>query len=218
MNYSMKKMAYTIILAIVIIVSLTGCIFNDDSHKPTASFSIEPFLPQSNELVFFNSTSIDTKYEIVTYEWYSNDVLIGDKKNVTYTFKQNGVYEIVLKVTNSQGIADADNFMLMIGQNNSVKQKLLGLWQWTGNNQIGNWTFYENNTLKSEFTGILPNGVYGSRSIMYWKYTVDDSYIHFTEPSDEHFDSATYSYELLLNNTLLKVTYENSTAEWYKAQ
>jgi PKD repeat protein len=195
-------------------VVLLGC--TDDSHKPIASFTIQPLTPQINTTVFFNSTSMDTKYDIVSYQWYINEEFIEDKINITFSFETNGSYNISLKVRNSQGISDSYSETLIIGQDVKAKQKLIGLWQWSGNNQLGNWTFYNNNTLKSVFTGVLPNGEYGANTTAYWNYAIDDSYLYFTEPSNEYLDPAIYSYEFLDNDNLLRIGYDNYTADWYR--
>ncbi|MDG6219660.1 MAG: PKD domain-containing protein [Candidatus Thermoplasmatota archaeon] len=198
----------------MMIVSLSGC--TDDSHKPTAKFTIEPLIPKINEPVYLNSTSSDTKYKIETYQWYINKKMMGDQEHLIHTFDQNGSYQISLTITNSEGISDSCLDTLVVGQDNIAKQKLLGSWQWNGNNQIGNWTFYENNTLKSVFTGIYATGEYGSSSVVYWTFLVDGSHLYFSNPTDERLNPAVYSYELLNNDTLLRITYEESTADWYK--
>jgi hypothetical protein len=201
----------------VLLVLLSGC--TEDSHQPTASFLIEPIQPQKNEIVYLNSTSSDTQYDIESYEWYINDEFISDQNNIIYIFEQNGSYDISLTVTNEQESSDSFTETIIIGLHVDTKQKLLGLWKWEGNNQVGNWTFYENNTLKSVFSGVLPTGEFGSSSVVYWNYEVDGNQLYFSNPSNEHLDEAVYSFEFLNNDTLLRITdlETGSTAEWDKS-
>jgi PKD repeat protein len=195
-------------------IFLSGC--TDDSHTVKASFSIEPSMPGVNETVFFNSTSEDDENQIYLYKWYINGNFVSDGENLEYKFKKNGLYEVSLTITDENGQSDSCMSSLIVGQDDVAKQKLIGFWQWQGNNQIGNWTFYKNNTLKTVFTGIYPNGRYGSRKMVNWTYTVGNSIIYFYNPSDTRLDTAIYSYELLENDTLLRITYNNSTADWHK--
>lgn len=200
----------------VLLVLLSGC--TEDPHQPTASFSIEPVQPQKNEIVYLNSTSSDTQYDIESYEWHINDEFISNQNNITYVFEQNASYDISLTITNEQGSSDFFTETIVIGLHVNTKEKLLGLWQWEGNNQVGNWTFYENNTLKSVFTGVLPTGEFGSSSVVYWHYEVEGNQLYFSNPSNENLDEAVYSYELLNNDKLLRITdlETSSTAEWDK--
>jgi PKD repeat protein len=211
----MKEIKCILLVIIVILLSLTsGC--TDDSDKPIASFTMTPLMPQVDEVVFFNSTSHSSNHQIESYQWFINNNYVSNYKKFNYTFEQNGTYQVLLKVTDDGGNSDTKTKSIVIGQNSSIKQRLLGLWQWQGNDQIGNWTFYANNTLKSVFRGILPSGEYGSKSVVYWKYAIDDSNIYFSEPSDERLDPAIYDYEFLENYTVLKISQDDMTANWYK--
>lgn len=209
----MKKSFVILIILFSVTALLAGC--TDDTHKPSASFTIEPLTAEKGETIFLNSTSVDDAYQITEYKWFIDDTFLKNGKEITHVFDQNGTYDITLEVTNDQGASDSKNKMVVIGSN-EAKQKLFGKWQWNGNNQTGNWTFYENNTLKSVFTGVLPTGEYGSSSVIYWEYAVDDTKIYFSNPSNERAEPGTYDYELLEDDTLLRVSYQNSTADWYK--
>lgn len=197
----------------ILISFLSGC---TTPSQPTASFTIEPSLPQRNETVFFNSTSSSEESQITEYTWYIDETVVGNEKRLTYSFQTNGSYIISLKVTNSEGVSDSMNETVFVGANTEVKQKLIGLWQWSGNSQIGNWTFYQNNTLKSVFTGQLPTGEYGSSSIVYWKYAVDETTLYFFDPNIQYYEPAEYTYNLLQDDTVLRVQFGNNTADWEK--
>lgn len=215
----MKLMNLKNNIALYLLILLVSTSFLSGCTTPSqliSSFTFEPSLPQRNETVFLNSTSTSEGSQITDYAWYINDTLVGNEKNIVYSFQTNGTYTISLKVTNSEGISNRTNQSLFVGANTKVKQKLIGLWQWEGNSQIGNWTFYQNNTLKSVFTGVLPTGEYGSSSVVYWKYAVDDTTLYFFDPSVQYYDSADYTYQLLNEDTLLRVQFGNSTAEWEK--
>ena len=95
-----------------------------------------------------------------------------------------------------------------------VKEHLIGEWRWEGNNQTGRWIFYENNTMLAEFTGKFA----GAKSIAWWEYHIKGDEICFTNCSNPRLTPGCYKYEFLENYTILKVSYGDQVAYWYKVK
>ena len=107
-----------------------------------------------------------------------------------------------------------------------VKEHLLGTWRWEGYggyggnyHQIGTWIFYENDTMESIFQGVLPNGALGAKNIVWWHYSINGSQLCFDNPSDPLITPGCYTYELLEEYMILRVTDPNgNSADWYKIE
>ena len=107
-----------------------------------------------------------------------------------------------------------------------VKGYLIGTWRWEGYagyggsyHQIATWTFYENDTMKSISQGVLPNGEFGSKVIVWWHYSINGSQLCFDNPSDPLITPGCYTYEFLEDYMLLRITNPSGeSADWYKME
>jgi len=72
---------------------------------PVADFTYSPILPDVDELVYFNSTSFDPDGSIVNYTWYFGDS-ISYEINPTHQYDDNGIYPVMLDVTDNEGRVD----------------------------------------------------------------------------------------------------------------
>lgn len=77
----------------------------DYNYPPIADFTYSPILPNVDELVQFNSTSFDPDGSIVNYTWYFGDS-ISYEINPTYQYGDNGIYPMMLEVTDNEGKVD----------------------------------------------------------------------------------------------------------------
>jgi PKD repeat protein len=196
----------------VSILFFMGCI--DSNIAPKASFTMEPETISLDEPVSFTSTSVDEDGDITNVSWMINNQIIGYGNQITYQFNANGTYEITLKVTDNQQKTDQTSQTVYIGVTPSnLKQLFIGSWEWSGNNQTGIWTFYNNDTSVTTFTGMA-----GATVTDRWHYEItNQTEICFSEPSDPLLMEACYKFEFHDNFTILDFTYNGMTERWYKA-
>ncbi len=212
----MKKKTYSILVIGILSISIlffSGCIETAINDPPKSSFTMDPLEIHTGETIFFNSTSFDSDGSITNYTWFHDDKIIGHSRNITHVFQENGSHIIKLVVQDNKGATDDAEKNILIGDLKLYYENLLGTWEWSGDNQTGEWIFYENNTLKSTFTGIA-----GATTTDYWTWELwlNTSQILFKEPSSDFYSSATYGFEFLDNFSTLKVTYGGNTAYWHK--
>jgi hypothetical protein len=207
-----KKLFPSVITLILIAVFLSGC--NEEKNiKPSASFTIDPSFADINIPIHLNSTSTDSDGQITNYTWLYNENLIGFEPNISLTFSETGSYSIKLIVTDDSGDSNTLEKTISIGNINFFNENLYGLWTWSGNNQTGLWTFYQNHTLKATFTGEAGASV---TDWWHWEVWLNTSKIYFDEPNDQFWRPAAYGFEFFDDFKTLKLTYNGSTAFWYK--
>lgn len=199
-------------LTLMAVFCCSGCILSEN-EKPVASFTMEPSSVAIDEIIYFNSTSYDKDGSIMNYSWMINGNLIGCSSNISFTFQENGSYQIQLSVKDNKGDSDTSEKIVLLGDIQQYYEKLIGEWEWNGNNQTGQWIFYENNTLKSTFSGIG-----GASTTDWWKWDMwlNTSQLLFSEPSDTFWQPAVYDFEFQDDFSTLKITYNGSIAYWYK--
>jgi parallel beta-helix repeat protein len=78
----------------------------DINYPPTASFTINPTNPFTNDNIRFESTSTDDG-TIQNYTWNMDDGTKRYGESITYTFTDSGTYDVRLKVTDDKGATDA---------------------------------------------------------------------------------------------------------------
>lgn len=199
----------SIILLFFGLIFFSGCV--DENKSPQASFYIYPTIVQKNSKFFLNSTSSDPDGIIENFTWFINYQIIGHGSNITYTLNENGSYIIKLVVTDDKGLTDIDEKFIMLGSSEAIKERFIGSWEWSGNNQTGLWIFYQNNSLKSTFTGIT------AINIVWWHFEINESTICFGEPSNPKFKSGCYTFEFKSNYSILIVTEGGNSAEWRRS-
>jgi len=203
----------TVIASIILLffgfIFFSGCV--DENQSPQASFSIYPTIVQKNSRFFLNSTSYDPDGIIENFTWYINDQPIGYSSNITYNLSENGSYIIKLVIIDDKGLTDSYEKSIMLGDSETIKERFIGSWEWSGNNQTGLWVFYQNNSLKSSFTGI------GGASVTdWWHFEINESQICFM-PSDPRLKSGCYMFEFRSNYSTLIVTEGGNSAEWRRS-
>ena len=198
-----------IILLSLVVSFFSGCV--DDNQSPNSSFTIYPNILQKNSPFFLNSSSYDPDGFIENYSWFINDMLIGYDSNMTYTLYENGSFSVKLEVIDDNGLKDISEKIIIIGDPEIIKEKFLGLWEWSGNNQTGKWIFYQNNSLKTTFKGLAASVTY------WWHFQINGSEICFSEPSNDKLFSGCYIFEFMDSYQTLKVTYDGNTEFWYKS-
>jgi len=67
------------------------------------------------EVAFTGSNSTDDA-GIVSYEWILNGNVISENPDFTYTFNEEGSYEVSLTVTDAQGLTDKKTVIIKVGQ------------------------------------------------------------------------------------------------------
>ncbi len=73
---------------------------------PIANFSFYPENPSAQDFIHFNSTSYDLDGFIANYTWSFGDGSIAYGKNVTHKYADDGVYAVVLTITDDDGTQD----------------------------------------------------------------------------------------------------------------
>ncbi|HEA28558.1 MAG TPA: PKD domain-containing protein, partial [Leeuwenhoekiella sp.] len=68
------------------------------------------------EVMFTGSNSTDDD-SITTYQWMIDGNVISEDPDFTYTFNEEGNYEITLTVTDAQGLTDSETIGIQINQN-----------------------------------------------------------------------------------------------------
>jgi len=202
-----------LIFFLVVVSVFSGCTDEPDNIKPIALFTLDPTSVNLNEIIHMNSTSTDQDGTIVNYTWSLNGEILGYTQNITKAFSENGTYTIQLKVVDDKDGSDVFERTVFVGDSAFLKEKLLGLWEWSDNNQTGNWTFYQNNTLKSKFTGNA-----GASVTDWWNWTFNHSQLCFYDPRDPFWQEGCYDFEFMDDYQTLKVTYAGNTAIWYKVK
>jgi len=202
--------AASIILIFFGLIFFSGCV--DENQSPQASFSIYPTIAQKNSNFFLNSTSYDPDGTIENFTWFINYQIIGYGSNITYTLNDNGSYIIKLVITDDKGLTDFDEKFIMLGNSEAIKERFIGSWGWSGNNQTGLWIFHQNNSLKSTFTGIG-----GATNVVWWHFEINESKICFGEPSNPKLKSGCYTFEFKSNYSTLLVIDGGNSAEWQRS-
>lgn len=74
------------------------------NELPTASFTVAPTEPKTNQSVTFDaSASVDPDGTITAYTWEFGDQTTGQNKIVTHVYKTAGTYTVKLTVTDDKG-------------------------------------------------------------------------------------------------------------------
>ncbi len=72
------------------------------NQAPIVNFTIEPSNPEKNEMIYFNSTSIDIDGNITNWVWNFGDTHTSIGENVTHQYMTNGSYIVRLTVTDNE--------------------------------------------------------------------------------------------------------------------
>jgi parallel beta-helix repeat protein len=80
---------------------------------PVASFIYTPLNPNTNDIVTFNSTSVDYDGIIINWSWDFNDGHYGYGENTTHSF-ENGTYHVVLRVLDDMGAFNVTNTTITV--------------------------------------------------------------------------------------------------------
>lgn len=99
------------------------------NQPPEASFELsadEVYIDESIE--FDGSLSIDPDGDQITYSWDFGDGSYGDEKKETHVYETNGTFNIILTVTDSEGLSDASTKQVTIkmpGENTTLSSNPL---------------------------------------------------------------------------------------------
>ncbi|MFA5175792.1 MAG: PKD domain-containing protein [Candidatus Nanoarchaeia archaeon] len=84
--------------------------------EPVADFNFTPINPNEGQSILFNaSSSHDSDGTIVSYAWNFGDGNIGSGVNPNHIYTQTGIYNIVLTVTDNDGLQDSYTRAISIG-------------------------------------------------------------------------------------------------------
>jgi len=97
-----------------------------DYLPPIASFSFQPSGPRINQEVAFNaSSSSDTDGYIISYEWFFGDNTKGTGIAINHTYTTAGLYNVTLKVTDSQNLTDTFSAFITVTANLPPKARFV---------------------------------------------------------------------------------------------
>lgn len=104
-------------IAIGITMILSGSAYADEVGKPKALFSASPMAGNAPlEVSLDASASYDGPAgEIVSYSWIDSSGIIGNDVTTTLNFTENGLYPIVLMVTDNDGNTDTALRTISVG-------------------------------------------------------------------------------------------------------
>jgi large repetitive protein len=86
------------------------------NRPPVADFIYSPSNPSTITPVTLVSQSHDDDGTIVRYEWFANNVKIGEGATFTYTFPNAGTIPVTLKVTDNEGATDSITKNIVVSQ------------------------------------------------------------------------------------------------------
>lgn len=81
--------------------------FGGSSIAPTSNFTIEPEETLTYSTVYFNDTSSDDDGYITSWEWDFGDGNTSTDQHTTHEYVDNGMYNIVLEVTDETGLINS---------------------------------------------------------------------------------------------------------------
>jgi parallel beta-helix repeat protein len=77
-----------------------------ENDPPTADFSYTPAFPTTDEIVYFNDSSIDLDGTIISWLWDFGDNYLSTEQNPTHQYYNPGTFNITLEVTDDEGGKD----------------------------------------------------------------------------------------------------------------
>lgn len=100
-------------------------VFDESEHEaPVADFKFSTLVPEINSKVTFKSTSYDPNGFITLEEWFINGELVkkvkGPNSAFEKKFKEPGIYNVVLRVTDNNGLRTKSFKQLVISSNEVV--------------------------------------------------------------------------------------------------
>jgi hypothetical protein len=112
-----------IVILSMMIISM-GLLINDvEGERPVAKFEISPEDPIVNEEVEFDAS--DSAGEDLRYKWDFGDGEKDEGMEVTHTYKEPGVFVVILVVTNSTGEVDISSETINVREDPGL------WWLWT---------------------------------------------------------------------------------------
>lgn len=81
---------------------------------PNVSFTVSKDKVQTYETIFFNDTSVDADGYITNVMWNFGDDSNSTLKNVTHQYTDNGVYQVVLNVSDNEGSTNKTSKMIKV--------------------------------------------------------------------------------------------------------
>ncbi len=85
------------------------------NQAPMVNFSVEPTEPEKNEIVYFNSTSVDSDGNITTWSWSFGDTHTSLGENVTHQYTVNGSYIVSLTVIDDDNASASLEKTILVG-------------------------------------------------------------------------------------------------------
>ncbi|NJO17174.1 MAG: hypothetical protein HC877_15950 [Thioploca sp.] len=110
---SLKPTAMAVSIAMV----LSGTAYGDEAGKPTALFSASPMAGKAPLEVKLDASASydDSAGKIVKYNWIDGSGTIGNGVTTTLNFTENGLYPILLMVTDNDGNTDTALRTISVG-------------------------------------------------------------------------------------------------------
>jgi PKD repeat protein len=101
----MKPFYYLTFAMILSLLSLLGCLKEEEAPEPVASFTMDKTSAEVNDVVTFTNTSQNA----TEYEWNFGDGNTSDLENPTHSYANNGTFTIQLRATGDGGTDAATN-------------------------------------------------------------------------------------------------------------
>ena len=104
----MKNAKYSSIgfaMALLILVTIAGCIEEKENVSPIASFTFTPEKPAPGDTIIFTDESMDADGKITEWRWDFNDDGIVDSaaQNPSYRYTKAGTYTVKLTIVDNNG-------------------------------------------------------------------------------------------------------------------
>ena len=102
-------------------VATVDITINDVNDPPVAKFSYSPGNPTAVDTIRFTDKSSDSDGAIVSWHWdFGDGSGTSTDQNPTYSYNDNGTYDVTLSVTDNDGLIDTDTKKITIGGEGST--------------------------------------------------------------------------------------------------
>ena len=78
-------------------------------RRPVAAFYYSPVAPTTDDIVHFTDSSYDYDGNVTAWSWNFGDGVTSNNQNPTHQFQNYGSYNVILEVTDSDGLIDIND-------------------------------------------------------------------------------------------------------------
>jgi len=148
---------------------------------PIADFTYTPTNPSTQDVIHFNDTSVDPAGIIVNWSWDFGDGNISYKQNPTHRYGNDGIYTVILTVTDDDGTKNTTSKQINV----------------TNTPPTANFTWYPKNATDVQPTQFTDQSTDIDGTIVNWTWDFGDGNISYEQnPTHTYTDNDTYNVTL----------------------